>query len=356
MSKLVLYRRGVRHGRFDVASARAPRAADRAARARIEEDQRMRWERDEPIVLRGALVPMLRAHAGAIRSTLALFERLRREGSFQDEVWRRVHARSGFVPAGTTIDLGDEREIEKVFADARRGGRMLARDLYAKLSWISFDRRDPSLRIRFSFGAEALRDWQKETRRAPWADRFASALFPECEVIAENAPLRARIEALVGRSVRFSERIVYSNSPGGGAVFHHDDEPFQLGVVYGQLAGATSWLALSKRQLARHVAAAARGRLRRTASTPRAALRALDRDGNPLLRRLLDSTPSFTRSLAEAGALHVLRPGDAILLPSHGPDDACWHSVFALGGRPSLAHSYGIFGARRTREEASTLA
>jgi hypothetical protein len=41
--------------------------------------------------------------------------------------------------------------------------------------------------------------------------------------------------------------------------------------------------------------------------------------------------------------LFVLEAGDCILLPSHGPDDVAWHSVVALGAKPSLAHSYGIF-------------
>jgi hypothetical protein len=48
----------------------------------------------------------------------------------------------------------------------------------------------------------------------------------------------------------------------------------------------------------------------------------------------------------ERGALSILAAGDILLLPSPGPDDAAWHSVFALGSRPSLAHSYGIFAAR----------
>ena len=28
---------------------------------------------------------------------------------------------------------------------------------------------------------------------------------------------------------------------------------------------------------------------------------------------------------------------------NHGPEDTCWHSVFALGEEPSLSHSYGLF-------------
>jgi hypothetical protein len=291
-------------------------------------------------------LPGLRLEIG---STLRLFERLRRGASFHGEVRRRLGPRTDFRPVGTVTDLGDEREIEKVYVDALRRGRVAARGLYAKLSWIAHDERDRSLRIRFSFGSERLLDWQKETRRAPWAARYAEALFPECAAIIASAGLVHEIERLLGRPVRFSERIVYSNAPGGGAVFHHDDEQHQLGVVFGQLAGETAWLALPKRELAAHVAACARsGSLRRLAGTPRRALRALDRDA-PALRELLDATPGFTARLVEHGALFHLRPGDALLLPTHGPDDTCWHAVFALGRRPSLAHSYGIFARRQAR-------
>src|SRR6185436_18720081 len=112
----------------------------------------------------------------------------------------------------------------------------------------------------------------------------------------------------------------------------------------------TAWLALPKRELALHVAGFARPRaLRRATATLRhaptalrRALAALDREGDARIARLLNETPAFTRLLAEHGALYHLRAGDALLLPNHGWDDTCWHSVFALGKRASLAHSYGI--------------
>ena len=304
-----------------------------------------RWARARPVPLPGSLSESLARLRPEVRRSLALFERLRAGRSFQDEVWSRLRDGSAFAPAGVTVNLGDPREIEKVFANARRGERVAARDLYAKLSWISHDERDPSLRIRFSFGSEDLLEWQGETRRAPWADRFAEALFPECAAISANGPLVGLVERLAGRRVRFSERIVYSNAPGGGASFHADLEPRQLGVVYGQLAGATAWLALPERELADSVALWARRRGWRPSA--RRALRGLDRDRNPKLARLLDSTPAFTGALAQRGALLVLRAGDALLLPSPGPERIAWHSVFALGSSPSLAHSYAIFARRR---------
>jgi hypothetical protein len=305
-----------------------------------------RWNADQPIVLAGALGSLER-WTRAIDASLALFEGVRSGASFQDELWSRLERQRTFRPAGSSIDAADAREVEKVFAHAARGRRVVARDLYAKLSWIAHDERDRSLRIRFSFGAEALLDWQHETRRAPWAERFAATVFPECAAITSRRPLVGLIESLIGRRARFSERIVYSNAPGGGALFHHDDEEHQLGVVFGQLAGETAWIALPKRSLAAEVASCARGALKRRAGTPRRALRALDDTSDPALARLINATPRFTRELIEQGALFHLRAGDSILLPTHGPHDTCWHSVFALGHRPSLAHSYGIFALGR---------
>lgn len=338
---IVLRRRGVLHGRF-VAAARE--TADEAL-------QRELWAQDRPIFLPGILAERLSSQRSALARTLQLFEELRaNRRSFQDEVRRRLRGRREFSPSGATVDAGDAREVEKVWVDGMRGPRFVARGLWAKLSWIAHDERDRSLRIRFSFGAEDLLDWRKETRRAPWADRYAEALFPECAVMTGSARLRRAVEKRLGRRARFSERIVYSNAPGGGAVFHHDCEPHQHGVVFGQLVGETAWLAVPKRELARCVAEFVESpALRRLAGTPRRALRALDREGDARIARLLDETPSFTRELVERGALFHLRPGDALLLPNHDWDDTCWHSVFALGPRPSLAHSYGIFAARRAR-------
>jgi len=161
--------------------------------------------------------------------------------------------------------------------------------------------------------------------------------------------VRGMLERWTGRPVRLSERIVFSNAPGGGATFHHDAEPDQLGVAYAQLTGRTAWLALPKRALAAEVARLARGSaLESPAGTPARALRALDREDLPELDRLLNRSPRLTRRLVERGSLIVLSAGDVLLLPSHGPDEAAWHSVFALGVTPSVAHSYGVFAYRRS--------
>lgn len=335
---LTLRRRGTHHGRH------RPVARGFPAPSEVER----RFAADQAVLLPGVLVPDLARQRRAIRSTLELFERLRRGAEWQPEVRKRLEGASWFSPSGSLVDPGDPREIEKVFVDGMRAKRFVARGLYAKLSWIAHDERDVSLRIRFSFGSENELDWQKETRRAPWADRYAERVFPECAVLAGNRRLAALIEGLLGRRVRLSERIIYNNAPGGGALFHHDCEPRQHGVLFGQLEGETAWLALPKRELARHIAGFVRTpALRRLAGTPARALAALDREGDARVARLLNETPAVTARLAEAGTLFHLRAGDALLVPNHAWNDTCWHTVFALGKRASLAHSYGIFARRR---------
>lgn len=331
-----LVRRGVRHGTIRPAGS-STRVADPLAA----------WAASRPVLLPGALSP-LEPFAAAIRRSRGLFGRAR-EGTidFQREVWQRLRGNDAWEAAGAAVDLFDDREIEKVFADERRNGRWAGRDLWAKLSWISRDPRDESVRIRFSFGSEFHEDWHRDPARARAADRLAAAVFPECALLAENVPLDELLTRLVGRAVRLSERIAFANAPGGGAPFHHDHEPGQRGVVFGQLAGRTAWLALPKRELAELLPPLARGRTADAVRTPARALRALDRHDVPGLDALLNASPRLTGTLVRHGALHVLSAGDVLLLPSHGPDDVAWHSVFALGARPSLGHSYGIFAARR---------
>jgi hypothetical protein len=308
---------------------------------RVEADER--WRGSEPIHVVRALATSDRRRE--IARTVALFARLRAGHELEASVWRRC-GDPRFVAAGTSVDLSDPREIEKVHADARRGRGFAARDLWAKASWISHDPRDPSLRIRFSFGLESSDDWKTSPSRRRAADEFCEAIFPEAALLARNEKLGAWLARRTGGRVRFSERIVFSNAPGGGAQFHHDAETDQLGVAYAQLAGRTAWLSLSKRALAAEVATLSAGskKLTRLAGTPAKAMRALESHDDDV-ENLLNRDPKLTQRLVERGAAFVLGAGDVLLLPSHGPDDAAWHSVFALGDRPSLALSFGLFRA-----------
>lgn len=337
--RVALVRRGVHHG-WVVKTASEPASP---------EDWRGRWAAAEPLFLRGALRRRMAEYRRDIARTRALFESVRRGESFDTDVRERLRKRSDFEPAGTTVEVADAREIEKVYVNAKTAkGRV--RDLYAKLSWIAHDERDTSLRVRFSFGSEQLGDWLGDPVRAVAADRYCDAVFPESALLADDADLFARLRELVGTPVRLSERIVYSNAPGGGAVFHHDAEPRQLGVAYAQLAGETGWLALSRRALAEELAAAVQGtRMARRAGRVGKALHCLENDESDALEQILNSSAAFTRRLVERGAFYRLRAGDVLLLPSHASGEAAWHSVFALGTRPSLALSFGVFAAETGR-------
>jgi len=300
-----------------------------------------RWRAAEAVFVPGVLGAGLRRWRPAIAASLAMFDRLRGGGSLLPEFERRLAADDDLVYAGSTVGGDDEREIERVFVDARPGGATAARDLWAMLAWLATDRSDRSLRVRFSNGTAGLEQWLAATDlTAGWVDRFAARAFPECAAVLSCRPLRRLLQDLLGRPYRLSERIVYNNAPGGGAVFHHDAEPSQLGVVFSQLEGHTGWLALGKRRLADLLVRRAH------AASRSAAMRALDAGDDQQLWRVLNRDAGFTAELAARGALFVLHAGDCLLLPSHGPDDVAWHSVIGLGGAPSLAHSYGIFARR----------
>jgi len=300
-----------------------------------------RWRAAEPVYVPGALGDLDERWGAEISASLQMFERLRAEETeFLPELELRLCDDDWLRYAGSTVDQDDAREVERCFVDAEVGGAAVATDLWAKLAWITEDQSDASLRIRFSNGLDQLEEWMATSdHTASWVDRFALHAFPECGAVLRSAALRERLDRLITQPHRLSERIIYNNAPNGGAAFHHDAEPGQLGVVYTQLEGRTAWFTLSKRRLAD---------LLKGSGWPnrRAAMQALDDGAAPELLELLNRDAGFARRLAANGALFVLRAGDAILLPSHSVDDVAWHSVLAVGERPSLAHSYGIFARR----------
>lgn len=314
----------------------------RRKRPEQPEDLRSLWDADLPIHLPGVLEGGLEVFAEEIPASLKMFERLRDGARFQDELELRLAHQERFVPTGSSVDSREQREIERVWIRAQEGDQTLADELWAKLSWIAHDTSDSSLRISFSFGIEQLEEWREDTARAPFADAACEEAFPECLTITGHVPLVEALESLLDTRLRFSERIIYANAPGGGAVFHHDLEPGQRGVIFGQLAGRTAWLALPKRELAGHLRKLATGDLAARVTSEEAALAVLDDESDKERFRLLNTSPTMTRLLVESGAAFLLEPGDAILLPNHGTNDTCWHSVLAVG-RASLAHSYGMF-------------
>jgi hypothetical protein len=330
-STFVLRRRGIEFGH--VVAKRLPLPSLRAATER--------WRRADAVYLPGILGAGPQQQQAAIKTCRQMFDRLRHGGNFLDELFARIGTDPHLRYVGSTQDPSDRREIEQVFLNADCHGKTVAQDLWAKLTWHTNEASDRSLRIRFSSGREHLDEWQLQTEAtARWVDEFALRAFPECRAILECAPLHAMLQQLLQRPYRISERILYNNAPGGGAVFHHDAEPGQLGVCFSQLQGHTAWFAIRKRKLARLLVKSGH------CPTERQAMLSLDNGNDERLWQLVNRTPQFAQLMSAHGVLFVLAAGDSILLPSHGIDDVAWHSVFALGEQPSLAHSYGIFPKR----------
>ncbi|HTF58221.1 MAG TPA: hypothetical protein VK661_13400 [Planctomycetota bacterium] len=260
------------------------------------------WEAAEPVPLPG-IVPV-----PDTAPVTRLLDRLRAGEDLAPLLPRAIRV------VGTTQNVADPLEIQKVH---------FARDLYIKVNWLSTHPGDGSLRLRFGYGAEILDDWKDDPAAARASERLFDAVFPVSRAVTRNRRLLAEIRRRLGGSPRFIQRILYSNSPGGGALFHHDFVPGQAGVVYAQLTGSTGWLTLPKRELER--------------------LARVDLDSSdPRIDRLINHRGALTRRLAADGWFFVLRPGDAILLPSFGWDDVAWHSVFTLGRGRNVALSFGI--------------
>lgn len=327
-------RRGVDHGAVVIGPGDPQPTADPDAA----------WRAARPVHLPGVL-DALETHLDDAVATWHAFERCRDGGRLLDEIDARLGDDEVFAYSGSTFDHADRREVEKVFVDVPAefaGGGRRIRDLSAKLSWVAEDETELSMRIRFSFGHEATKDWLAQDVRAAWSDRLTERAFPETRVTTRNETIRDFLGSLLERPHRLSECILFSVAPGGGITFHHDADPGQHGVVYAQLLGATVWLAVAKRELAAHVAA--------VAEVPRlqdvdAVLAAMENDDDTELRTLLDATPALTARLAAAGHLFVVRAGDALLLPSHDVDRCAWHSVFGVGGQATLGLSFGVFDA-----------
>ena len=256
----------------------------------------MSWDRAEPVPLPG-IIP-----ATPTAAVSRLLDRLRAGEDLAPLLPRSIQV------AGTSQNVADPLEIQKVH---------VAGELYIKVNWLSTHPGDGSLRLRFGYGAEILDDWKDDPAAARASERLFDAVFPASRAVTRNRRLLAEIRKRIGGPPRFVQRILYSNSPGGGALFHHDFVPGQAGVVYAQLAGSTGWLTLPKRELKRLA-------------------RDLDNE------RLINHTGSLTRRLAAEGWFFVLRPGDAILLPSFSWERVAWHSVFTLGRSPNVALSFGI--------------
>ncbi len=363
--RVVLARRGCFHGEYCVLASAGPEPT----LARLSG----RWLAARPIVLPGIAGALLHSE----REELALAGRLPFELAEPGGLRRLVEQR--LAGAGLGFELlarsqpfeDPERDLERVFVASPpptpRGRRI--QDLWLKSGWLSTYDEERSLRLRVSFGREREDDASEDLLRQRLAARLASAVLPCAAAATAHEPLRSRIEHLIGERALLTQAIGYWNAPEGGTLFHHDAfhedgrDSGQLGVCYVQLTGATFWLALSTQDLAERVREfidlLAEGELHwvrsrlapgarefevlaRLAADERALERELGLPGCGRLAALVNHGPEFSALLADAGHAALLQPGDAIVLPNHGPALTALHSVFSASEETGYALSLAI--------------
>ncbi len=363
--------------------ARFPERGTRAFQTLVAE----RWHAARPIVLRGIAGELLDAFAGEIDAAGGTHEALCERGGLAEWFAERAGALSPeFELRAERRKLADpERDIERVALRATPppAASGAPRELWCKSAWLSTHPDDRSLRIRFGHGKEGADDGGRDLLDHRLVAELAARLVPETAIATANPALVQIVEKLAGEPVLFTQALAYWNAPGGGALFHHDafaedaldDGAFrQLGVCYVQLSGATAWLAISTDDLVARIREFAEaledGELpwvraqifeSKTAPFPggwkrfRAWIEDADRmrmelarPGCGALGPLVDRGPEFTAFLADAGHGAVLREGDAILLPNHGLEKTCMHSVFCAGDEVA----YSISLAMRPDREA----
>lgn len=325
---------------------------------------RAEWLASRPVMLAGYVSGEVAAATAQIRDSLALTEAVLEGESAADLFERAPYAArlaSRFEMLAATEDEGDPQEIETIEFDAMEAGEPVAENLWVKLSWLSFEDDDASLRFRFSFGLVGYEDVAADTRRQQAAAELTEALFPESAVISANTRLHALLaQALATERLAYVERIVYFNAPDGGAQFHQDVERGHLGVVFAQAHGRTGWLTLPKEELMDEIqglladadqtdalaALPPRARMCKELAAfgvDRARLsQALDDGDHDGLEILLNRCPAFARRLIERGHCYLLRPGDLILLPQHDAVRCAWHAVFCLDDFIGEALSFAV--------------
>ena len=265
-----------------------------------------------------------------------------------------------FESLGSSINEGDDQEIETVLFDAIENEQVVAEDLWMKASWLSFHDEDASLRFRFSFGVDLHEDVAADQSRQHYASLLTDAVFSESRLISENIDLKQSLKSIIrSDKLSFVERIVYFNSPNGGAYLHHDRERGHAGVVYAQLTGETLWLALSKQQLILEISKFiencqqqqvwpetldqnAINTLLAYAIDHQTCAEQLESFANDTLIQLINETAEFVQYLINQGYSRHLIAGDVLLLPQETEMNCCWHSVFCLGEVTGQALSFAI--------------
>ena len=326
------------------------------------------WAEGKPVFLKGLCSSQLDSFTNEIESSDKLYEAIL-NGEECDQVFAESpyidRIEPHFESLGCSVNEGDKQEIETIIFDAIDSNdtdNILAEDLWVKASWLSFYEDDASLRFRFSFGVDLVEDVAADTNRQHYAALLTDAIFPESSIIIDNKELGQQLKKILnGNDFKFVERIIYFNSPDGGAYLHHDRERGHAGVVYAQLSGKTFWLALPKSALVDDIIFFIERCQQNTwpdsiddelkadiinSSTSKEKLASeLDSFSNSALIHLINETPDFIQQLIHHGHYRPLNPGDIILLPQDSELSCCWHSVFCLGEESGEALSFAIRSA-----------
>jgi len=252
---------------------------------------------------------------------------------------------------------------------------------WAKASMLSDFPSETSMRLRLSAGREPEDEGNRDLPTLRTVAELGQALLPGMKTVARDAPLQGKLTNLLGSPPLLTQAIAYWNTPGGGALFHHDafDEPLiggQRGVCFVQAAGRSAWLALSSQDLAHEVLgflrellsgdwhhleeelipnAAARTTLIGLASDPEKVIDQLILPGCGQLAAIVNLAPTFTAQLADRGHALVLDPGDVLLLPNQGLRKTLLHSVFCASNEATYGLSMAIRESQPVREFDQTV-
>jgi len=323
------------------------------------------WQDGKPVLLNQACLPLLNNYSAEIEQSYVLYNALL-NGEECDQLFSAEPYIDRLDPIfeslGCSVNEGDEQEIETLIYDAvnpEKNNEVIAEDLWIKASWLSFHEEDASLRFRFSFGVDLVEDVAADENRQFHAAQLTESIFPESNIITQNRDLNSLLkQSLNTNEVKFVERIVYFNSPNGGAYLHHDRERGHAGVVFAQLSGHTFWLALPKHALLSEIvffvnnctnnswpdslSKDEKAEIIRCSADQALLSLELESFANSALIHLINETQQFVQQLIDHGHSRQLTAGDVLLLPQNSELDCCWHSVFCLGEESGQALSFAI--------------
>ena len=347
-------RRGFLYGYIDVGEK--PVAIDSSNAALL-------WKENKPAHLPAFVYNNLEKYSDEITKSKLMFETIARGGEIEDildlpEYIERLGER--FEMLATRCDDADPQEIVSVDFDVMENGEMIMEDVWMRVSQLSFENDDDSLRFRFSFGMEGYDDVSEDFERQLAAAELCENLFPESAIITKDEKLHQRLSELVGGDFVMVERIIYFNAPNGGAQFHHDAEKGHLGVVYAQVTGETFWFAMSKDELMDEIlfflnsesnlkvlkeAINNESEFNEFVSEARnrdCLSDILDNPAHNAISILLNNVQSFFEQLVNNGYGYHLKAGDIMLLPQESMKACAWHSVFCVGNEAGQALSYAL--------------